>query len=296
MSQDHESSTRSRRIGQAGVLLLLAATLLPPGRPGLAQSTELPGKGDTPASRAAGPPGSSFDAHAVFTEANRAFDSARAEDLERAAAGYERLLQNGIRNGRVYYNLGYSYFRLGDPGRAILNFRRVFLYDPGNEYATLMLERAREAVRDRFTASGQSRLLTTLFFWHFESAFSTRLWALTLVLLGFWSLLALRLYRRLPLQRLATGLLAVLALTLATSLGTELLLERGEPAVVVASEAEVRAGNGSDYPPVFEEPVKSGVEVRILDTRGNWHQVEFPGGTVGWIPRSAVEAVRFDSL
>jgi len=47
----------------------------------------------------------------------------------------------------------------------------------------------------------------------------------------------------------------------------------------------LRTGNGLRYPPRYETPLNRGVEARLLFTRGDWLQIEFAGGEVGWVPR-----------
>ena len=43
----------------------------------------------------------------------------------KAALRFERIAQEGnIQNGKLYYNMGNTYFRMGDIGRAIRDMRR----------------------------------------------------------------------------------------------------------------------------------------------------------------------------
>ena len=63
------------------------------------------------------------EANGLFREANEvaAWNPIAAEDLyRRAALRFERLVEEGgIRNGKLYYNLGNAYFRANDVGRAL---------------------------------------------------------------------------------------------------------------------------------------------------------------------------------
>ena len=46
---------------------------------------------------------------------------------------FERIIdEGGVANGKLFYNLGNSYFRKGDIGRAILNYKRAALYMPND--------------------------------------------------------------------------------------------------------------------------------------------------------------------
>lgn len=232
------------------------------------------------------------DPEKIFSHANTLFDKATSdEELREAAASYRKLLGAGIRNAHIYYNLGNTQLRLGEHGLSILYFRQSLIFDPNHPFAPSMLEFARRQV-DEFKASDERQLADTIFFWHSRYSFSGRLWTLIIALIAFWLMLAMRLFTKIHFHRFAMSVALVLALAMGGSVVAEILLSRGEDGVLIARETEVRSSNGENYDLVFETPVRSGVEVRILDTRNLWHQIEFPGGAVGWVPTTAVRSVR----
>lgn len=49
----------------------------------------------------------------------------------------------------LYYNMGNTYYRLGDLGHAVLNYRRALALDPSNEEARLNLEFVRTKITDK---------------------------------------------------------------------------------------------------------------------------------------------------
>ena len=61
-----------------------------------------------------------------FVRALDLFDAAeKPEQYREAAKEFETILADGFRSGAVYYNLGNAYFRAGEYGRAILNYRKA---------------------------------------------------------------------------------------------------------------------------------------------------------------------------
>jgi tetratricopeptide (TPR) repeat protein len=244
-------------------------------------------------SAAGAAPDPSASADQLFAEANRRFNAPNASeaDLERAASLYRELIDRGHRNAALYYNLANTYLRLGDRGRAVLNFRRALLYDPDHAYSLAMLREARSRVPDRFLGRDEDSILGTLFFWHFRTTAPERVAALAAFAGAFWTLLALRLFRRVPYHRTLIAGALVAAVALGASLAVEALDARGEDAVVVARQVDVRSGNGPQFPTVYEQPVEGGVELRVIETRGAWRQVEFPDGAVGWVEAHAVETI-----
>jgi hypothetical protein len=60
--------------------------------------------------------------------------------------------------------------------------------------------------------------------------------------------------------------------------------------LIVCDDTTLRRGNAPAYPPRLDAPLPKGAEVRELSRRGGWVQVQLPGGTIGWLPKSAVIA------
>jgi len=47
---------------------------------------------------------------------------------------FERIVRDGgIHNGKLYYNIGNAYFRAGNLGRAILNYKKAQTYIPNDQ-------------------------------------------------------------------------------------------------------------------------------------------------------------------
>ena len=244
------------------------------------------------------------EAEAVFSEANALFrqaneattaDPRQAYELyRRAALRYERLLdEGGIRNGRLYYNLGNAYFRMDDLGRAILSYRRAELYLPGDPDLRQNLESARGRRLDRFDLETRAKALRTLLFWHFDLSFGLRRLLLALFSAAFWGLAIWGLLggRRAPRAALlGTGLAA---LALAISLGAEAAgAFSTTDGVVTAPETVARKGDGETYEPAFTEPLHAGAEFRLLERRPGWFRGELPDGRPFWVAARDAELVR----
>jgi tetratricopeptide (TPR) repeat protein len=65
----------------------------------------------------------------IFFKANTRYHDGAYED---AAREYQRLLESGIESGNLFFNLGNAYFKVGDVGRAILNYERAALFMPSD--------------------------------------------------------------------------------------------------------------------------------------------------------------------
>ena len=77
-------------------------------------------------------------------------DSAyNAEDFRQAADLYLGAIKQEGPSSRLYYNLGNSYYRLGEMGNAILSFERALRLDPSDKDARYNLEFVNTRITDR---------------------------------------------------------------------------------------------------------------------------------------------------
>ena len=120
-----------------------------------------------------------------FRQANELLqtDPARARDLfQKAALCFETVRsEGGIENGRLFYNIGNIYFRLGDTGKAILNYRRAERFIPNDINLQQNLNYARSRRVDKIEPKPQTQVLRTLFFWHYDLGGMTRAWLLAAI-------------------------------------------------------------------------------------------------------------------
>lgn len=240
----------------------------------------------------------------VLSEALQSFDAGMnappdraGADYRAAAAGFRSLIDRGIENGGLYYNLANTYFRLGDLGRAIVNYRRAQRLLPHDPNVRENLRFARSLCQTPIEGTAERKLVHSIFFWHFGTSARGRLhFAVVAFVIG-WCLLAIRLFRSGAWLRNAAVTALALALVAGGSVFIQQRLNARTPAAVLVADATiVRKGNGETYDEQFTAPLSAGVEMKILETRKDthgdaWDRVRFPDGSTGWVPASAVEKV-----
>jgi tetratricopeptide (TPR) repeat protein len=223
---------------------------------------------------------------APMAEANRLYEEG---GFVEAAARYQALVDAGAYDGRLYYNLGDAYFKAGDLGRAILNYRRAqrLLPRDGDVAANLKLARAQTLDRIEIEDEGAVvEMVRRLIGW-------TTLEEAAVAALTLWTILcglgigAILWQRRRRVLLYLGGTVALLLLLGVLSIGIKLLDERRQPpAVVVAAEVDVRSGPGENY--LTEFTLHAGAEVRLVERRGDWVRIALPGDLQGWAPSDAV--------
>lgn len=238
----------------------------------------------------------------VLRDAQQAYDQAMdlARDqphqaaalFQQAAGGFEALVAAGLRNPALEYNLGNTYARLGDLGRAVLHYRRAQRLAPTDAALRANLDYVRSRVTPLIAPSGAARLIDRLLFWNRYTTQRFRLWLAGVgSVVGWLGLLAWLRVRR-PLLGAVAGSMILLGLANAVSLGWQIRDEATRPmAVLVGGEQILRLGRGAGADPALDKPLGPGVELRILSMRGDWVEVQLPDDQTGWLPAAAVEQV-----
>ncbi|UCD74026.1 MAG: tetratricopeptide repeat protein [Phycisphaerales bacterium] len=234
----------------------------------------------------------------VLTEAQQAYDrgaeilptnpGGAAEQFRLAAARFQLLIDDGVVNGPILYNLGNAYLQVGELGQAILQYRRAERFIPADARLEGNLRFARSLCRDQIAPSGQRALADALLLWHHSTSPHFRLWLFGVGYMLFWIILISWLFRPPGFWRYPAGACAVIWIACGTSLTMDLVTAGSHrEGVVIQDEVIVRKGNGEGFAPQFEQPLHEGVEFRLAERRGDWLSIELPDGKTGWLPARA---------
>lgn len=231
------------------------------------------------------------DPQAILNEANEAY---RRQAYPEAIQGYEALLRAGYRQAAIYYNLGNSYYRSGQKGRAILNYERARLLAPGDadirhnldflyrqlpeEWQPLpefFLFRWWKSLRQTLTTSGWG-ILALLCWWLGAAG------------LAFWQIGRTRGQRKWGfIAGMGLLLLGVLPLSLAVS--RQSALRHHNRAVIVSPELSLHSAPDEQSKAI--RTLSDGIAVELLDSIGQWRQVRLPNGEEGWLEGTGVEGI-----
>ena len=233
------------------------------------------------ASCACASPGDSIRFERLFADASRAYDENR---LPESIAAWESLLAEGQALPEILYNLGNSYYRNGDLGKAIRAYRHAQTLAPRDPDVLANLGfAAQTAGVDLPRRPFAMRLLLDA---------SSREW-LAAASVSFWSLFAfLAAWILSPRFRfLSRPAALVAAIALALSLAGLLAhsgLRRSPECVVVSGPHKLFSGPLDSATPLLSLP--EGAIVRKLGARGSWFEVQADAAR-GWIPSSSLEPV-----
>ncbi len=249
----------------------------------------------------------------VFSEANAAYAEGRdaaprdaaesKQSFEQAIDKYQALIDSGVVNDRLYFNLGNACMQIGAVGRAIANYESsLAIRSRRDARINLKLARKRLVERQESADAGamaspssrpSSRRLTSVPVAWFRSPgawfrqwptwllTTIRLtgvfaWTLVWVLGGFTH----RVPRGIRNGGIATCLfIAVLCATSVYINSRHRIMDR---VVVTAPTVSLRAGSGESFDASSVE-LREGDTCDVLQTRGDWLRVAAPDGS-GWLP------------
>src|SRR3990167_1234739 len=89
------------------------------------------------------------------------------QKLKEAATQYETILANGFEHGQIYYNLGNTYYRRGEVGNAVLNYRKAQRLMPRNADLDANLKLVKNSIEDKELPNEIPVVLRRTFFWFF---------------------------------------------------------------------------------------------------------------------------------
>ena len=223
-------------------------------------------------------------ASGLYSEGN---DLYRRGEFAAARQRYLAAADTGVRDARLFYNLGNACFKDDRLGEAVVWYERARRLAPRDEDVRANLRFLRRIKRDR-EEDGDGGFLYQLYL---GPTLNELFAALSLCLAGLAAAAGWRLLRGPSAARVAAlglclaGILAF-GLLAGTRLHREVTLSE---AVVTASRGQARSGPARGQTPVFD--VHEGTKVRIDRRAEDWAEIVLADGKVGWLPLAALEII-----
>lgn len=219
----------------------------------------------------------------AFVQALAIFDAAKSPgEYRESARVFESILADGFRSGAVYYNLGNAYFRAGQFGRAILNYRKAQAYRPRDPYLKANLEQALAAAPGRLSEAPKPWWNHVLF-WTDWLAIPTKIRACSLMLCAAALVVLGAVYSRYSRLHWVTAAFAFVSIALGIDIALHYDGAVGSTHAVITGETVARKGTGNSYEAAFDQPLRDGAEFQILNETADWTFGHFEGIGDGWV-------------
>ena len=226
----------------------------------------------------------------LLAEGNRHYEQG---DYAAAGSAYQRIIDYGVRNKIVYYNLGNARFKQGQLGEAILAYERGLNLDPGDREARENLAYAASLTVDRAEDPEPSFPRRAVRWLVSRTTAPEDAWLLLLAvyLLGAASAAAILVRSR--FARRALAYVGTVVLIMALWSGTALAIKEARSAarrgVILAQKVDALSGPSEDNTSLFT--VHEGLRVEVRNQREGWVQILLSNGLNGWVPASALGIV-----
>lgn len=229
----------------------------------------------------------------LFRQGNQSYEEGK---FYQAIQEYEKISNLGIKNFKVFYNLGNAYFRQNQLGKAIANYRRALALQPRDEDTKANLSFVKLFTLDKISAGsiGEEQKINPLsnmlhWFLNLWSADEFALFASFFYTLSMALGILMIFKRSRRYLQLVFVTLLILLVIFGSSLLAKIHFDSVDYGVVIASQVKVRSGPGDDF--ILQFTGHEGLEFRMDGEAEGWYRISLPNGIRGWIPEEAVEII-----
>ena len=226
-----------------------------------------------------------------LTKANEAYAQ---EDYIKAIELYEQTAREHGVSSDLYYNLGNAYYKHNEFAKAILNYERALLLNPGNEDARFNLDMANTHIVDKIDPVG--RFFLSVWIDTMRSYLSSNTWAVIGIIAFFLFIGGCYLYLftwSVPLKKIGFfGGIVVLLIAIMANCFAWGLNEKKEirnEAIVFDATVSVKSSPAESGTDLFV--LHEGTKVVVLSKVGEWSEVKISDGNRGWLPSAAIEII-----
>ena len=213
------------------------------------------------------------------------------EEYQQALSEYKKIEQKGEESAKLYFNIGNTYYKIGDVNNAILYYERAKVLAPQDKDIEFNLQIANQFVVTKIEALPQP------FFARWRNSvinkYPADTWAtisiasfiLFLVFLGFFIF-----GRRATIKRIAfwIGIIAVIfsGFTFSFANQQKKVIKNRNHAIVFCPRVTVKSSpseTGTDLFLIYE-----GLKIELTDSLNTWKEIKLADGNEGWLPDSCI--------
>lgn len=219
----------------------------------------------------------------LLKNAEKAYDSKKYKE---AIEDYEKLINDGYKSYQLYFNLGNSYYRNNELGKAIYYYELARKAEPNDEDVRINLGIASAKTIDKIDSKENffiSAVKTNLL-----SSFSTTAWAwLTIISLAGAALLFFLFVNSdsLIIKRISFLLSCVLIVSFFVTyfLGYSAVQARYENKFAIVLTREVKIMNEPTAMAKVKFSLHEGTKIRVVENNGDWLLIKLDNGNEGWV-------------
>ncbi len=213
------------------------------------------------------------------------------ENFPQAIQFFESCESEGVESWVLFYNLGNAWYRNGSMGKAILNYEKSLLLNPGEVDVLANLEFARALIKDKQeeTLFSTSILDTWYRYMTLNTSFLVVLVVVGVIFLCIALVMLFKGPARFAVYPVIIGSAFVL-LIVSASIGFRLYqLNSLSHGVLTSETASVYSGPGKTFEVLFE--IHEGTKFEIVEENDTWLSINLGNGKMGYIAGDGVGVV-----
>ena len=208
----------------------------------------------------------------------------RNGDWPAAIAAFESLANDGVKNGKLFYNLGNAYLKNDDLGHALLWYERALKHMPDDPDLRFNYDYSMTLTKDE-RGEKESPLLRILFFWKYQLSPSTIRWIAIFLNATLWTALSVLMIRKKRLLRPTVVLIAATTMIFTTTAIVNYVeATRIRHAVVLPEQVAVRSGFTDTATQLFV--LHAGTKVRVERESDTHLLIRYTEDKIGWVKKA----------
>ena len=210
-------------------------------------------------------------------------------DYSKAVSAFSTIAVSGVKNGKLYYNLGNSFLKNGDLGRAVLWFERSLKMIPNDPDLNFNLDYALSMLKDEIEEK-INPIFRVLFFWKEMYSPKTFQWTAISLNLIFWVVMILRFLMKKRLLKTPGYVILFFVMIFSFTAFYSFYSERYKrEAVILPEKISIRSGLTEGSTELFI--LHSGTKVIVQKEMQGFYRIYFSKGKIGWIKKEDAEVI-----
>lgn len=216
------------------------------------------------------------------------------ESIKLYEAKIAEFKQKNQESAELYYNLGNAYFRDNKIAKAIVNYERALLLDPGDSDARHNLRYARTKIEDKIDSA--DNFFVNQWIRSLQNLYSANGWAIIGIVLFILLIVAIGAYMiSTQIQiRKASFYIGIVLLSFVIIANVFAFKQKNKVAnrstgIVMSASVSIYTSPDAHSQELFR--LHEGSKVRIKREEGNWFEIVIANGSVGWLQKKNIEKI-----
>ncbi|MFH1309602.1 MAG: SH3 domain-containing protein [Candidatus Omnitrophota bacterium] len=211
-------------------------------------------------------------------------------DYDNAIKEYTNIISQGYASGDIYYNLAGAYFKKGNLGKAILNYKRAEFFMPRSADLNANYRFAKnnikgKIVQDKGVWAWRPIRVYSSFFTINELTILCSVMYLAILVMFVITMM----FPQTKKYRLWISVFLVCGVLFTSLIIFHKTKDMKSLAVITSPTAEALFGPFESATKFFE--LKEGMMVRVINSKDDWLKVRRGDGKVGWVKKTQIEKV-----